>query len=213
MRFKINFIIPVVLSLLFLAGLITISFGAIPCQASVKGSEPPVFSLNVKDQPLGKILKKISKATGYKITVNKEWTDFPVTASLRNVTVHEGLRRILGTLNHSIISNDKEKTISVVITEKGIQKKTKWVVSVQKEIDPKDMEVIPPENPGEKGITARDLKEMESNQEKVVPLDMEVIPPENPGEKGITARELKQNEANQKQVDPLDMEVIPPENP
>jgi len=52
--------------------------------------------------------------------------------------------------------------------------------SNQEKVVPLDMEVIPPENPGEKGITARELKQNEANQKQVDPLDMEVIPPENP---------------------------------
>ena len=79
-------------------------------------------------------------------------------------------------------------------------------------IDPLDMEVLPPKNPGQRGITIRELKG-ESNQKQLDPLDvdMEILPPEKPGERGITLRELKR-ESNQKQLDPLDVEVIPPEN-
>ena len=210
MRLRINFIIPVVLSLLFLMGLITISFYAIPCQASVKGSELPFFSLDVKDQPLGKVLEKVSRITGYKITVNKEGLDFPVTASLRNVSVYEGLRRILGSLNHSIISNDKEKKISVVIVAKDIQKKKKGVLSVHKEIDPLDHEVTPPIRPGERGITQRELNAMQSLQKEIDPLDMEVTPPVRPGERGMTLRELNALESHRQKIDPLDHEMTPP---
>jgi len=58
-----------------------------------------VFSLDVKDEPLGEVLVKISKATGYEITIDTGYAKFPITASLKNVTLHEGLRRILGRLN------------------------------------------------------------------------------------------------------------------
>ena len=52
------------------------------------------------------------------------------------------------------------------------------------------MEVIPPENDGERGITQRELDTMIELEEKIDPQDLEVLPPENPGEQGITQREL-----------------------
>jgi len=191
-------------------GLITISFDAIPCWASVKGLEPPVFSLDVKNQPLGKVLEKVSKITGYEITVNAEGTDFPVTASFRNIDIYEGLRRILGTLNHSIISNDKEKRISVVIVAKGIQKKTKGGVSGQKKIDPKDEVVTPPGQSG-RGMTRGELDALlEADRQRVHSKDEVVTPPGQSG-RGLTRGELEALlEADRQRVHPKDEMVTPP---
>jgi hypothetical protein len=211
MQFRINFIVPVMLSLLFLIGIATISFDTIPCRASVKGSEPPVFSLDVKNQPLGKVLEKVSKMTGYEITVNKEMSDFPVTASFKNVSLYEGLRRILGSLNHSIISNDKEKTISVVIVSKDIDKEKKGVVSGQKKMDPKDETVTPPSSSGQPGLTRSELQDLlEAHRKKVLSKDDIVTPPSESG-RGLTRGELENLlEANRKKILPKDEVVTPP---
>jgi predicted ribonuclease YlaK len=187
MLFRIKFIISVVL---FLIGIVTISFDTIPCRASVKGSEPPVFSLDVKNQPLEKVLDKVSKMTGYEITVNKEVLDLPVTASFKNMSVYEGLRRILGSLNHSVISNDKEKKISIVVVTKDIQRKTKAASSGQKEIDPKQKFVTPPSSSG-RGLTRGELEALlKANRQRTYSKNDIVTPPSSSG-RGLTRGELE----------------------
>jgi hypothetical protein len=85
--------------------------------------------------------------------------------------------------------------------------------------DPLDMEVLPPDQPGGKGVTLRELQNAESRDEEKEaddPLDMEVIPPDQPGGKGVTLRELQNAESRDEEKntdDPLDMEVIPPDQP
>ena len=167
----------------------------------------PVFSLNIKDEPLKNVIKKISEATGYQITIDDKWSDLLITASLRDVSIYESMKRIFKHLNHVIIVNDKEKKLSVIIYDSIKPNKS------PKKIDPLDIEVIPPQKPGERGITQRELNAMMAQKAKVDPLDIEVIPPQKPGERGITQRELNAMMAQKTKVDPLDIEVIPPRNP
>jgi len=118
MRSKINSRFFVVLSILCLMGLITVSFDAIPCQASVKGSEPPVFSLNVENVPVWKVFEDITKITGYEIILNNRWKDQSVTLGMTDVTLLEALKRILRSLNlsnYSLIIDEKYYTVKVYI--------------------------------------------------------------------------------------------------
>ncbi|UCF95460.1 MAG: hypothetical protein JSW39_15370, partial [Desulfobacterales bacterium] len=65
------------------------------------GDEP--ITLDVKDEPLGDVLDRITEITGYKFIVGDEWKDTPVTAIFQNLPVHKGLKKILENLNHVII--------------------------------------------------------------------------------------------------------------
>ena len=154
--------------------------------------EAPVLTLNIKDEPLKTVIEKISKATGYQISINEKWSDFLVTASIKDVSLHESLRWILANLNHAIIVNDIEKKLSIIIygsrVPAKIQKKADS--DVRQVVDFRDLEVIPPDKPGERGVTQRELDVILAREKKIDPLDMEVIPPQNPGERGVTQREL-----------------------
>jgi hypothetical protein len=75
----------VVFFLLGLGGAIPTILSPTPCWGSESGEGPVVFSLDVKDEPLGEVLKKISKATGYEITIATEYTKIPITARLQGV--------------------------------------------------------------------------------------------------------------------------------
>jgi hypothetical protein len=116
----------------------------------------------------------------------------------------------------SNISTSEEAHVSLLesfLDEEAPTGDEPYLLSSNTIIDPLDLEVIPPEKPGAKGITERELIALHQQQNRMDPLDFEVIPPEKPGEKGITERELIAMLAGQEQGDPLDLEVIPPERP
>ena len=195
--------------LLICLGAISTIFSPMPCTGSESGEKLATFSLEVDQQPLGEVLQEISKATGYEITVDKEYAKQPITVSLKNVTVEEGLRRILGKLSRYLVIDEAEKKISVRIVDAEVRKTT--ATSSQKKIDPLDVEVTPPQEPGERGITQRELDEMNKSQANIDPRDLEVIPPQEPGGRGITQRELEEINKSQANTDRRDLEVIPPE--
>lgn len=74
----------------------------------------PYISLNVKNKPLGEVLKKISADTGYTFKLNDQWRGHMVYVSLENMPLHQVLKRILGRLNHTIIY-ESDKSINIVI--------------------------------------------------------------------------------------------------
>jgi len=224
MRSKINFIIPVVLSLLFLMGLITISFDAIPCRASVKGTEPPVFSLDVKNMPLKKIFKDILNTTGYQILFDKRWENERVTVKLDNVPLIKGLKQILknaGIENYSLVERNRTLEIytlghkhlgqiaSIIMNSDGTgltRQELKALHERQKrEIakmanDP-NVIVIPPEG-DHPGVTRRQLEALHEQQRREIEMrandpDVIVVPPEG-GQPGVTRRQLEALHERQK---------------
>ena len=73
-----------------------------------------VISLTAKDEPLGDVLKKISMATGYEISLSDEWQHHPITVSLDKVPLDKGLERILRNLNNAIIYSPDHK-IQIIV--------------------------------------------------------------------------------------------------
>ena len=185
------------------------------CWGANDNSEKALISYTFKNKPLKDVLKKISEATGYKVTVNKEWAELPVTANLKNLSIDESLKEVLRNSNNVVITNEKEKYISIIIYNADQPLKGEEGVNghIEKSINPSDVEVIPPEVPGEKGITQYELDSILAMQKAVDPLDVEVIPPTVPGQRGITQRELNALMEREKKVDPMDIEVIPPAVP
>ena len=166
--------------------------------ADEKKKSSPTFSVTIKDATLSQAISEISNASGYKITVTGANHNKKLTADLNNVSVEEGLKRIIrlsGSPNHVIINDNKENKIEVKIfdTSGGNSAASR---AESREIKPQeinldDIEVIPPDKPGEKGVTERELKATESNKMKIDPLDIEIIPPDKPGEKGVTEKRIK----------------------
>jgi len=153
-----------------------------------KGWEHKPITVNIQDLPLDKSLRKVIRALGRPSNIIVSYDNIKTikikifdTAGSSSTTKMENYAQLQ--------AKQAEAVLNMGDIPPGQEEGS--VENSGTEIDPLDIEVIPPENPGEKGITARELKEMETNQEKVDPLDIEVIPPGNPGEKGITARELK----------------------
>jgi type II secretory pathway component GspD/PulD (secretin) len=76
-----------------------------------------LISLTAKDEPLGDVLYKVSMASGYDISLDSKWQNYRVTASLEEVSLHKGLKRILRNLNSAIIYVSIKK-IKIIIYDK-----------------------------------------------------------------------------------------------
>ena len=101
--------------LFILAGGIISTGLAITSFGSQKEGELPVFSLNAKEEPLRKVLDKISRASGYEITLNRESGDLLVSVTFKNAALGEALKRVLRDLNYTAIWDEEDKKISLTI--------------------------------------------------------------------------------------------------
>jgi type II secretory pathway component GspD/PulD (secretin) len=188
-----------------------------PCTGSESGEDLVTFSLDANQEALGEVLQKISKATGYEIVIEPQHAQLPITVSLKEVTVHEALRRIFGRLSKYMIINDIEKKISLNIVDAdgkkiGAGERSDQSAVVGKETDPMDAEVVPPDEPGGRSFTQREVEELRARQVKIDPMDIEEVPPANPGEKSFTLREIEAIRSKQKETMPKQIEEIPPDN-
>lgn len=66
-------------------------------------NEASQITLTVKDTPLEDILEILSNDTGKRFNLNSEWKDYPVSTSIDKLPLEQGLKRLLRSLNHTII--------------------------------------------------------------------------------------------------------------
>jgi len=88
-----------------------------PAMALDDPSEPLV-SLTAKDEPLGDVLDTLARETGYQFNLNRKWKDHPVSATINRLPLEQGLKRLLRSLNHSIIW-EADKTVTIMVFGKA----------------------------------------------------------------------------------------------
>jgi len=93
------------------------------CHPLLASEEIPmknVFSIQGTNEPLRKVLKKISEASGYEIRFNSQLADEKITFQLNNVNLNEAIARILQPYNYMSIWDDMNGIIILVIFKKNI---------------------------------------------------------------------------------------------
>ncbi len=94
------------------------NFLSYPCYAAVTNYAEPVVSVASNNEPLRKVLDKISKSTGYKIEITEGWELKPITVDILDMSLDKSLRKIiraLGSPSNSIINYINEKRIKINI--------------------------------------------------------------------------------------------------
>jgi type II secretory pathway component GspD/PulD (secretin) len=112
---KFIVIILIILSvLLSLAGYIIR-----PVLGAESKADEIVFSLDVKDKPLGGVLRSIYEQTGFNFLVTDTAKNLTVTISLSKVPLEEGLNRVIkstGISSHAVVF-DNRKNVSIIIID------------------------------------------------------------------------------------------------
>ena len=84
-----------------------------PAKAQDATADPQI-SLTAQNEPLGNVLETITRDTGYRFNLNGKWNEHPVSATINGLPLEKGLKRLLRSLNHSIVwESDKIVTITV----------------------------------------------------------------------------------------------------
>ncbi len=107
---------PVSILIIGLIGLLG-SVLAAPSLAT-DASDEPLFSLTADAEPLGVLLQEITIQTGYRFTLDGKWQDHPVSAAIANLPLEQGLKRLLRSLNHTIIW-DADRRITIMVFGKA----------------------------------------------------------------------------------------------
>jgi hypothetical protein len=104
--------------LLCLCGAVLINILPFPYFGLETGYTEPVFSVTSTNEPLYKVLGKISEATGYQIEITKSWENTSITADIKNSTLEQGIKKVvslLGNPNYAIVKNDSVKKVEIKI--------------------------------------------------------------------------------------------------
>jgi hypothetical protein len=114
----------------------------------------PLISLTAHNKPLGDVLETIARDTGYRFNLNGKWKDHPVSATITGLPLEKGLKRLLRSLNHSIVW-DSDKIVTITVFGKVDPAGTDSVISfssppqtVQEENGPAvETEPVPADDP------------------------------------------------------------------
>lgn len=73
----------------------------------------PLVNIALRKVSLKNVAMKISRQTGYRIVIEKEWAEIPISGTYRQVSLDNFFQRALKGKNISVISNDSDKVIIV----------------------------------------------------------------------------------------------------
>jgi len=169
--------------------------------ASEIDSGEKLISLTVKDEPLSDVLYKVSMATGYDISLDSKWQNYRVTASLEEVPLQKGLKRILKNLNSAIIYVSSKK-IKIIIFDKTASEGASYTPSDEKPLDRTPVSQRPSYRPGRQRNplpTSQAIEKENSSGTNEEPFDTPVVSdqgsetstPDNEGEEKTTPESLK----------------------
>ena len=181
---------------LYACALTVISMTLCASRVYAVGEPSPTYSLEARGEHLGEIIQKLAEMSGYEISLDPNWEAMPVSISIRNVTLYEGLNLLLSRLNTAIVIDMAEKKCSIIIFDSfadhqsntfgasvietnsaDANENTQNSLLSENTIDPLDMEVTPLSVSGEKGITLRELAELEKNQNQLDDENREIMCP------------------------------------
>ncbi len=114
----------------------------------------PMISLTAQNEPLGDVLETISRDTGYRFNLNGKWKAHPVSATINDLPLEKGLKRLLRSLNHSIVW-ESDKLVTITVFGKADPGATSGAISFssppqiyQEEIEPAaETEAAPADDP------------------------------------------------------------------
>jgi hypothetical protein len=162
-----------ILSLLFC--LTILLGGGSPMVDPAMAMEPkpaPVISLTVTDKPLNEALEAISRDTGFRFNLNGQWRGHPVSAAFTDLPLEKGLKRLLRSLNHTIIW-EANRTVTIVVYGKADSGGTGAVsFSAPPNPEPEETELlIEPEEEPDSGRNPSDGDAASQNEGQIQPDD------------------------------------------
>jgi hypothetical protein len=105
--------------LLCLCGIALINILPLPCFGVGVGYSEPVFSITSTNEPLYRLLERISKITSYQIEITKNWENKLISANIENATLEEAIKKVIkliGSPSHAIVKNDSPKKVEIIIS-------------------------------------------------------------------------------------------------
>jgi hypothetical protein len=80
-------------------------------------SPEPIINLKLTNETLGAALDAISREAGVRISLDPRWKNHPVSANLKGMTFEKALKRLLSSLNHTIVWQAEDAITIMVFGE------------------------------------------------------------------------------------------------
>jgi hypothetical protein len=96
--------------------------------AAQETTQDPLINITAANQPLGEVLDQITGETGYQFNLDPKWENHRVSATLNGIPLERGLKRLLRSLNHSIIW-ESDNIVTIVVYGKVEPGRDQGVVS------------------------------------------------------------------------------------
>lgn len=116
-----------------------------PAMGQETGADPTI-TLTVQNEPLGEVLDEIARETGYRFVLNPKWQDHPVSAAIAGLPMEQGLKRLLRSLNHTIVW-ESDRLITIQVFGKAEPIRSGPAVSFSAPPQPELNEAEPPVEP------------------------------------------------------------------
>jgi len=187
-------------------------------QMPASGAEVSL-SVEFDDEPLADVLETLSSISETEIELAGDVADQRVSTVLANATLKKGLTQVLDNINHTLIwRSDGGITVLVLGTGEPVLISTPVaepanVISQEmpsatialdgsKRISSKsyannpDAELLPPESPGQRGLTLVEYEAQKAQRQQIPSSKYEILPPDEPGGAGLTLAEFEQQRHN-----------------
>lgn len=174
------------------------------------------LSVEFVNEPLGNVLQILSSISGTEIELVGPVADQRISTILTGITLTKGLALVLNDISHTLIwRSDGGITVMalgasevVPVLESAAESTTSDVsLDMPPDLgdgtggmhrpstfyaDNPDVELLPPENPGQKGLTRAEFEDQRSQRKQLSPSEYEILPPDEPGGRGLTLAEFNQ---------------------
>jgi hypothetical protein len=89
-----------------------------PLQPAPNAAPPePIITLTLTNETLGVALDTISRQAGVRINLDPRWKNHPVSADLKGMPFEKALKRLLSSLNHTIVWQAEDAITIMVFGE------------------------------------------------------------------------------------------------
>lgn len=149
--------------------------------AAQESDPDPTITLSVQNQALGDVLEEISRETGYRFELDRNWQDHPVSAAISNLPIEQALKRLLRSLNYTILW-EANRLVTIQVFGRADPNRSGSAISFSA---PPQPEPEPPS--GEEAPAADGVDAPESN-----PSDGEEAPPESAADESAPEQNERQ---------------------
>ncbi len=182
-----------------------------------ESAEPPLFDVAFGGETLQEAIAVLATLSDTDIEIQGSVEGQTVFATLEDATLEEGLRRLFSDSSYVMIRRADGGVTVLALGPAGLEEqdapglpdRAAAVLSVgapgpelsaadlayyQSQVDltdPATIEILPPDKPGESGLTLAEINALTSQSRDPRSQEREVLPPDTPGGEGFTIQDLE----------------------